>query len=167
MRAFVSTIAIRPQYRIDGKFIIQPPKTRNGRRIISISPSLALLLRDYREQLDMRRLLMSKQLNTGDLCFAHPDGSPLDPPTVTHQFVRIARRAGLKVRLHDLRHTYASIMLAAGVNIKAISQALGHANVSITLNVYSHLLPTTGKTAAHRFDSLLEPWLSDNVGKRQ
>ena len=67
--------------------------------------------------------------------------------------------------MHDLRHTYASIMLAAGVNIKAISQALGHANVSITLNIYSHLLPGTGKSAVEKFDRLLEPWLNENVGK--
>jgi len=97
--------------------------------------------------------------------FAHPDGSPLDPATVTHQFIKIARQAGLKVRLHDLRHTYASIMLAAGVNVKAISQALGHANISITLHIYSHLLPGTGKAAAKKFDRLLEPWLSQDVGK--
>jgi len=152
-------------YRINGKYVVQPPKTKSGRRIINLSPSLALMLGDYRKQVDVQRLVIGKQLNAGDLCFAHPDGSPLDPHTVTHQFVKIARRAGLKARLHDLRHTYASIMLAVGVNIKAISKALGHANVSITLNVYSHLLPGTGKTAADKFDRLLEPWLGENVGK--
>ena len=126
---------------------------------------LAILLREYRTQVEMQRLLLGKPLTHNDLCFAHPDGSPLDPPTVTHHFLKIARRTGLKARLHDLRHTYASIMLAAGVNIKAISQALGHANVSITLNIYSHLLPGTGKSAAEKFDKLLEPWLNENVDR--
>ena len=152
-------------YRVNREYIMQPPKTRSGRRLITLSPSLALLLREYRTQVEMQRLLLGKPLTHNDLCFAHPDGSPLDPPTVTHHFLKIARRTGLKVRLHDLRHTYASIMLAAGVNIKAISQALGHANVSITLNIYSHLLPGTGKSAVEKFDRLLEPWLNENVGK--
>ena len=152
-------------HRVNGKFIIQPPKTKSGRRVINLPPSLALLLRDYRYHVETQRLLLSKQLTDNDLVFAHPDGSPLDPPTVTHTFIKTVRRAGLKVRLHDLRHTYASIMLAAGVNVKAVSQALGHSNVSITLNIYSHLLPGTGKSAAENFDRLINPWLENNVAK--
>ena len=56
-------------------------------------------------------------------------------------------------------------MLAAGVNVKAVSQALGHSNASITLNIYSHLLPGTGKSAAEKFDRLINPWLEKNVAK--
>ena len=57
-------------------------------------------------------------------------------------------------------------MIAAGVNIKAISQSLGYANIGITLDTYGHLLPGMGRTAAERFDNLLKPWLSgDNVAK--
>jgi len=132
---------------------------------VNLSPSLALVLRDYRTQIEAQRFLLGKPLIDSDLVFAHIDSTPLDPSTVTHQFLKVARRAGLKVRLHDLRHTYASIMAAAGVNIKAISQALGHTNVSVTLGVYSHLLPGAGKSAAEKFDRLLEPWLEKNVAK--
>ena len=56
-------------------------------------------------------------------------------------------------------------MTAAGVNIKATSQSLGHANIGITLDIYSHLLPSLGKSAAERFDKLLKPWLAEDVGK--
>jgi len=152
-------------HRVNGKYVMQPPKTKSGRRVVNLSPSLALVLRDYRNQIEAQRFLLGKPLTDSDLVFAHIDGTPLDPSTVTHQFLKVARRAGLKVRLHDLRHTYASIMLAAGVNIRAISQALGHANVSVTLGVYSHLLPGAGKSAAEKFDRLLEPWLEKNVAK--
>ena len=102
-----------------------------------------------------------------NLVFAHPDGTPLDPSTVTHTFIKIVRRAGLEgLRLHDLRHSYTSIMIAAGVNIKAISDSLGHANIGITLDTYGHLLPGIGREAAKSFDTFLEPWLSHgNVGK--
>jgi len=77
----------------------------------------------------------------------------------------VVHEAGLKLRLHDLRHSYASIMLAAGVNIKVVSESLGHANIGITLDTYSHLLPGAGKSAAECFDKLLKPWLAEDVGK--
>jgi len=57
-------------------------------------------------------------------------------------------------------------MLAAGLNVKAISESLGHANIGITLDIYSHLLPGVGKSAAERFDKFLNSWLAEDVGKR-
>ena len=133
---------------------------------MSLPPSLALLLRDYKGQVEAERVLLGRPLSGSDFVFAHLDGRPLDPSTVTHTFKKIARRVGLsELRLHDLRHSYASFMLAAGVNIKTISQSMGHANIGITLDTYSHLLPGVGKSAAKRFDRLLKPWLSENVGK--
>jgi len=128
-------------------------------------PSLALLLRDYRSEVETQRLLFGKSLTDNDFVFAHPDGTPLDPSSITHVFVKMVRKAGLKLRLHDLRHSYASIMLAAGINVKAISESLGHANIGITLDIYSHLLPGVGKSAAERFDKFLNPWLAGDVGK--
>ncbi len=66
-----------------------------------------------------------------------------------------------------MRHSFASIMLTAGVNVRAISQSLGHVNIGITLDIYAHLLPSAGKSAAERFDKLLKPWLNQkgDVGK--
>jgi integrase len=150
-----------------GQYVIQPPKTRKSRRQVTMPPSLALLLRDYKEQVETRRFLLGRPLSDTDFVFAHPDGRPLDPSSVTHTFLKAVRRAGLKgLRLHDLRHSYASLMMAAGVNIKVISQSMGHANIGITLDTYGHLLPGMGKTAAERFDKLLRPWLGEgNVGK--
>lgn len=112
-------------------------------------------------------LLLGKPLTDNDLVFAHSDGTALDPSTVTHVFARIARKARLgHLRLHDLRHSYASIMVAAGVSVKAISQSMGHANIGITLDIYAHLLPGMGRAAAERFDRLLKSWLGEeNVGK--
>jgi len=104
-------------------------------------------------------------LTDKDFVFAHGDGTPLDPGTVIHIFAKVVRKVGLELRLHDLRHSYTSIMIAAGVNIKAISQSLGHANIGITLDTYGHLLPGVGRTAAERFDKFLKPWPGEkNVG---
>ena len=148
-----------------GKYVMQPPKTRNSRRSVDLSPSLSLLLRDYRDEVHQQRLILGKLLSDDDFVFAHEDGSPLDPSTVTHTFIKVTRKASLTgLRLHDLRHSYASLMLAAGVNVKAISQSMGHANIGITLDTYSHLLPGMGKAAAERFEKLLKPWLSEENG---
>ncbi len=112
---------------------------------MELSPSLALLLRNYRSEVETQRLLLGKPLTDRDFVFAHPDGTPLDPSTVTHVFARAVRKAELELRLHDLRHSFASVMLAAGVNVKAISQSMGHANIGITLDTYAHLLPGWGR----------------------
>jgi len=150
-----------------GRYVLQPPKTRRSRRQVDLPASLALLLHDYRSEVGTRRLLLAKPLADNDFVFARLDGTPLDPSSVTHIFGKVVRKAGLKLRLHDLRHSYASLMLAAGVNVKVTSQSLGHANIGITLDTYSHLLPGAGKSAAERFDKLLKPWLAEieDVGK--
>jgi integrase len=151
-----------------GIYKIMPPKTRHGRRQVDLSPSLALLLREYKAVVKEQRALLGEVLSVDDFVFTHSDGSPLDPSTVTHMFAKVIRKIGLgHIRLHDLRHTYTSIMIAAVVNIKAISQSLGHSNIGITLDTYGHLLPGVGKSAAERFSKLLKPWLADSkdVGK--
>jgi integrase len=144
-----------------GGFVIRVPKTRMSRRQVDIPPSLALLLRDYRVKVEGQRLLLGTALKDSDFIFAHLDGSPLEPSTVTHTFGKVVRGVGIEnLRLHDLRHSYASFMLAAGVNVKAISQSMGHSSISITLDTYAHLLPGAGRTAAERLDRLLEPMVS-------
>ena len=93
--------------------------------------------------------------------------------TVTHAFGKILTAAGLPhVRLHDLRHTHATIMLRAGVHPKVVSERLGHSSIRITLDTYSHVLPGLQKAAAQRFDAFLETkgqtgkcW--QNVGKSE
>ena len=84
-----------------------------------------------------------------DLVFAHPDGTPLLPLTITHAWERLTKRAGFPgVRLHDARHTHATIMLSQGVNPKIVSERLGHSTVSMTLDLYSHVLPGLQEAAA-------------------
>ncbi len=78
-------------------------------------------------------------------------GSALRPGTVTNRFQRLRERAGLRhIRLHDLRHTWATLALEAGINPKVVSEQLGHANVSITLDTYSHVIPALQADAVDR-----------------
>jgi integrase len=83
------------------------------------------------------------------LVFTWGDGRPLHPERFSRWFERLAREAGLpKIRLHDVRHSYATAALAAGVPAKVVSERLGHANIAITMDTYSHVLPGMDQHAA-------------------
>ena len=140
-----------------GEFIVQEPKTASGRRTIALSPASCLVLREHREKQEADATLLGRQLAEDDLVFSHPDGSPRDPSTLTLAFRRLTKRVGLDgVRLHDLRHTMASLYLEQGVNPKTVAERLGHASVTITLDLYSHCLPGVQEAAAVQFDTAME-----------
>ena len=140
-----------------GEFIVQEPKTASGRRTIALSPASCLVLRHHREKQETDAVLLGRQLTEDDLVFSHADGSPRDPSTLTLAFRRLTRRIGLEgVRLHDLRHTMASLYLEQGVNPKTVAERLGHASVTITLDLYSHCLPGVQEAAAVQFDMAME-----------
>ena len=85
--------------------------------------------------------------------FTNDVGEPIHPDTLTHAWMKLVRRLGLKgIRLHDARNTHASIMLRQGVHPKIVSERLGHANIQITLDTYSHVLPGLQEAAAAAFD---------------
>ncbi len=80
-------------------------------------------------------------LTLDDLVFANHDGNPIDPCTLTHNFARIIKQAGLEnVRFHDLRHTFASLALLRGAKPKVICEALGHSSAAFTMDTYSHII---------------------------
>jgi len=145
-----------------GEYVIKEPKTPHSRRTVALPPSLALLLRRYRYDQELLWAQLGKRLTDGDLVFAHSDGNPLDPNAVTRTFAKLIRKAGLPhIRLHDLRHTHATLMLKAGVHPKVVSERLGHASVVITLDTYSHVLPGLQEAAAERFDKMLKMGASE------
>ena len=80
------------------------------------------------------------------------DGQPISPNNISPAFTKVSRRAGLKMRFHDLRHSHATLMLRAGIHPKIVSERLGHATVALTLDTYSHVAPGLQEAAAARFD---------------
>lgn len=137
----------------DGSTVYRPPKTAKGRRLVSLPPSAALLLKEHRERQEADREMMGLTLKDSDLVFAHLDGTPLLPTSITHAWVKLVRRCGLGgIRLHDARHTHASLLLKAGVHPKIVQERLGHSSVQITLDTYSHVTPGLQQAAAERFD---------------
>jgi len=117
-----------------------------------MTPSLSLQLKDYQTAQSTLRLLADNPVKQDGLIFANLEGQPLNPDTITPGFAKIAKRVGLKVRFHDLRHTFATLMLKAGVHPKIVSEMLGHARVAFTLDTYTHVVPGLQEAAAKILD---------------
>jgi len=133
------------------------PKTKKSRRKVDMTPKLALFLKGYRKQQEIVYLELGKVCGLDELVFLNlPSGKPLDPYVVSHVFKKIARRAGFEdVRFHDLRHTFASLMLLRGASPKVISEALGHASVAFTMDTYSHIIDGMQQDAMNLLNGVL------------
>ena len=120
--------------------------------MVSLSPSACLILRQHRDNEEAIKGI----LKDDDLIFCHVDGSPLLPSSVTHAWMKLVRRCGLRgIRLHDCRHTHASLMLKQGIHPKIVQERLGHASIRITLDTYSHTVPSMQSDAAERIAELV------------
>ena len=138
--------------------LLSAPKTRKGRRLVALDPATTAALRALRTRQIRRHLAQGASWEEGALIFVREDGQPLHPARVTKLFRAAAKKAGLPViRLHDLRHTYATLALVSGVHPKVVSERLGHANIGITLDCYSHCLPALSEEAATRVAALVTP----------
>lgn len=123
---------------------------------MSLSPEVVALLREHRRAQAEHRLKMGPAYQDQGLVFASPTGGPMDDGNLRRAFARLVRDTSLPhVRFYDLRHTAATLMLRAGVHRKVVSERLGHATVSITLDTYSHVLPDLQRDAAQALDRLL------------
>ena len=150
------TLSIRRTVQRTGAGLIvrEQTKTDNSRRTVSISPATVELLNKHqRKQAEQLKLLGKKS----DFVFTNTLGNILEPRKVNQVFDRIIRRAGLpKIRFHDLRHTHATLLLQQGVHPKIVSERLGHANIGITMDIYSHVIPSMQRKAAKMFDQILD-----------
>jgi len=133
------------------------PKTVKGNRTISIGPDAISALRTWRSAQAAERLQIGGGwMNTDNLVVTNADGSGPNPESFSNLFRTLSKRAGLPViRLHDVRHSYATAALASGVPVKVLSQRLGHADVGVTLKTYAHVMPGDDEEAARRADTVL------------
>jgi integrase len=132
------------------------PKTAKGRRRITLDAETVGILRAQKRAQATLRIRAGSIWKDNDLVFAREDGSPIDPDVVSTQFYRLTARAGLpRIRLHDIRHTHATLLLMAGVHPKVVSERLGHSSILITLDTYSHVLPGLQEDAVDRFAAVV------------
>lgn len=133
------------------------PKTNAGRRTISIPASIVSELRaHWRRQQEQRMALGLGKATGDDLVLARPDASPWPPDSLTTAWAKAVASLKLpKVTLHALRHTHASQLIAAGLDVVTVSRRIGHSNPTVTLNVYAHLFGNTDERAAAMVEAAL------------
>ncbi len=139
-----------------GGCIFEAPKSGKGRNI-RLTRKATATLREHRKRQLEERIRIGTLWQEHGLIFPSSAGTPLSGGNVTRAFKTLLRRAGLPTttRFHDLRHTCATLLLRQSVNPKFVQELLGHGDVSLTLNVYSHILPDMGDTAAGAMDDAL------------
>ena len=129
--------------------VVSEPKTAKGRRVIALDPGTVEVLKaQAARQLDEQKEWDDAWVETG-LVFTQENGEALDPESVSRYWRQAVKQSMLpQIRLHDLRHTHATLALQAGIHPKVVSERLGHATVSITLDTYSHAIPAMQEEAA-------------------
>jgi integrase len=150
-------IRVRWQLRRDeGKWVWKQPKTKRSRRQIALAGSTMEALRRHKETQDAERAYLGAAWEDHELVFCTQRGGPLSARNIYRRFKQLLRHGALpNVRLHDLRHTAATLLLAGKVNPKVVSEMLGHASVSITLDIYSHVIPDMQQDAAATLEHAL------------
>jgi integrase len=134
------------------------PKTSRSRRTIPMPISTVKVLQQHKTLQNQERLVAGPEYHNHNFVFASYNGEPLNIRNVVNRhFKPILKEAGLPetIRLYDLRHTCATLLLKAGENPKVVSERLGHASVVMTLDVYSHVLPDMQKKAAEKLENML------------
>lgn len=136
-----------------GTWELGQPKTAAGRRSIALPASCVAVLRKHRPAQNAERLRLGEIWEDHGFVFTNRTGGPLHVNSLEHQFKKLIRETGLpKIRLHDLRHTSATLLLGQGVHPKIVQERLGHADISMTLNRYSHVTPDMQRLAADTLD---------------
>src|SRR5215469_15061824 len=149
---------------IPGKGYIEfEPKTAKGRRKIVLPPFVCEALKQHRTRQVERWLKVGARWQDRDLVFCNIYGGFFDPAHLRQRFDRLLRDVGLPdVRFHDLRHSAATILLSMGVHPKVVQEILGHSQISMTMDIYSHVLPGMQQQVMDRLDDLFH---QDDLGE--
>lgn len=145
-------------------------KTRNADQTISIDRATVDALRRWRTAQDEERVFFGDDYHPGGYVFTYQDGRPLHPDSIRQRFDRLAVAAGLsRITFHDLRHSYATGALRAGVSPKVISERIGHANVGFFLETYAHVLGNDDRAAAEQAANFLlgDAWDTDGENSQR
>ena len=136
--------------RVDSEWQLLEPKTESSRRTVRLSAITIAALRAHKAK------QATIWLDGSGLVFPSPTGTPIDSGSVRRCFHRLLRRAGIPaMRVHDLRHSWATIQLTMGTSAKVVQEQLGHASIGVTMNTYSHVVPATMQAAADAMDRAL------------
>ena len=141
--------------RENGALVISSPKSATSRRMIQIGETTARLLHGHRAEQAEYRLKLGGVYEDSGLVFTSPTGGLMEPGNLTKTWIRICKEAGVKFRLHDLRHHHATALIENGVHIKAIQNRLGHSSPSLTMRIYAHVSPQMDQDAADLYEKAM------------
>ncbi len=143
-------------YRLSGEWVYAEPKTARGRRTVSLSAGAVAALREHRLRQSKERLAAASW-EDNDLVFANKVGGPMEKTNILRRSFRpLLEKAGLPpMRLHDLRHSAATLLLTEGVHPKIVQEMLGHSSIAVTMDTYSHVMPSLQRDAAALLDRRL------------
>jgi len=149
--AVVQTVGL-----LRGATVIGTPKSKSSRRTITVQVPVMTALREHRARQNEHRLSLGTEWNDHDLVFSAANGKPINPNNLTRDYDRWVKVSGVpRIRVHDQRHTSVSIALQMGANIKAVSQRVGHAKTSITMDIYAHTIAEQHQEVADKLDAAL------------
>src|ERR671920_1174067 len=147
----------RSLVREEGRHTVGETKTRRGRRQVNLTPRTVNALKAHRKRQLEERMRLAETYKDRGLVFSTSVGTPVNPENlVNRSFKPLLKKAGLpKIRFHNLRHTCATLLLSRGVHPKLVQELLGHATIAMTLDTYSHYLPSMGDQAAEAMGDAL------------
>lgn len=143
--------------RVKGKgLIFKSTKNKSSAKPIDLSNSMIAILEKVKKLQSANRLKFGKIYNNNDLVFSQPNGKPIEPSEFGREFKKILKKLNLpNIRLHDLRHSHATLLLTSGANLKAVQERLRHSKSAITLDIYSHALPNIQRESVDRFEEII------------
>jgi integrase len=152
----------RQAQRLPGKGLaFTEPKSASGRRVVVLGQAMIDLLDKHLKKQGLLRTFAGERWQEHGMIFTSQIGTCLGHRNVCREFKEILRRAGLPdIRFHDLRHTAATLMLKEGIHPKIVQERLGHAQIFVTMDTYSHVLPAMQEEAAKKMDELITPLLA-------
>lgn len=146
--------------------VFREPKTEKSRRTVAVPPEVLKELRNHRARQNEEKLLFGPAYQDNGLVFCTEDGRPLDPDNFGKRHARLLKKAGIPhTGLHNLRHTFATLLLRAGEHPKVVQDMLGHTRISTTLDIYSHTDPELMRRAADRLNEFLKPKEKPSTGE--
>ena len=147
----------RTLHRVKGKGLVyEPPKTKRSMRTLALPLPLIRALHEHKARQTGERMLAANEWQDEDLVFAQPNGRPIDKKVDYNAWRRLLQSAGVRhVRLHDGRHTAATLLLSEGVHPRVVMELLGHSQMRTTMDIYSHVMPALAREAADRMGAVL------------
>jgi len=138
-------------------YFFKDTKSKYGRRSVTLPSSTIAMLQKLKADTVSSLLLSGNTFSDDRIVFCRDNGNPYSPNFITGRWNVLVKRSGLKrIRLHDARHTHASILLKAGVHLKIVQERLGHSSIQITADIYSHILPGIQEQVAEKFERILD-----------